>query len=75
MAKAMLLNHAEKNNLHETDRKTDADPPPTISWTPAGPISPKSTKRGEPEPRGPRTTIPHIPNPRGIRREPLPGDL
>ena len=32
--------------------------PPTLCRSPAGPISPKSTERVEPEPQGPRTVIP-----------------
>ena len=69
----MLLNHAEKNYANQTEKSTL---PPTICQTPAGPVSPKSTERGEPEPLGPRSTIcPHS-KPQGIvEREPLPGEL
>ena len=70
----MLLNHAEKTTRTKPKSRRC---PPTICRTPAGPIWPKSTERGEPEPRGPRTTIPppHSKSQGTVEREPLTGDL
>ena len=70
MAKATLQSTFETHG-HQTKKLTLF---PTIYRTPVLQIPPKSTEWVEPEPLNHRTTIPFIPNPRGLKEKTLPGD-
>ena len=57
------------NYANQTEKKLTL--PSTLCRSPAGLISPKSTKRVEPEPQGPRTVIPSCSKARGTEERDL----
>ena len=62
-----LLNHTEKSNLREPNRKTYAPPPPPRLYPglPPAQYRRKAPNEVNPNPEAPEPQSTHIPNPKG----------